>query len=55
MCSSDLVFGQNRPLRSVHRSEGWTVEAIDDIAIPALKAHFYPLDRSADVFNWDPI
>ena len=24
-------------------------------AIPALRAHFYPLDRSQDVFSWDPL
>ena len=25
------------------------------LAIPAMKASFYPLDRSADVFCWDPV
>ena len=39
-----FLFSQNRPLRSVHRSEGWTPEAIADHAMPALKAHFYSLD-----------
>jgi hypothetical protein len=24
-------------------------------ALPALQASFYPLDRSADVFSWDPV
>ena len=42
-------------LRSVHRAEGWTCETIASQAMPALKASFYPLDRSADVFSWDPI
>ncbi len=50
-----FLFSQNRPLRSVHRSEGWTPETIADHAIPALKAHFYALDRSQDVFTWDPV
>jgi NAD(P)-dependent dehydrogenase (short-subunit alcohol dehydrogenase family) len=49
------LFSQNRPLRSVHRSEGWTPETIAEHAIPALRAHFYTLDRSQDVFTWDPI
>ena len=49
------LFSQNRPLRSVQRSEGWTPETIGSHAIPALKAHFYGLDRSQDVFTWDPV
>jgi NAD(P)-dependent dehydrogenase (short-subunit alcohol dehydrogenase family) len=50
-----FLMSQNRPLRSVHRSEGWTPEAIGEHAIPAMKAHFYALDRSQDVFSWDPV
>ncbi len=49
------LMSQPRPLRSVHRSEGWTPASIGEHAIPALRASFYPLDRSADVFCWDPI
>ena len=50
-----LLMGQSRPLRSVQRSEGWTVQTIAEHAMPALKASFYKLDRSGDVFGWDPI
>ena len=50
-----FLMSQSRPLRSVHRAEGWTPESIADQAIPALRAHFYALDRSQDVFSWDPI
>jgi NAD(P)-dependent dehydrogenase (short-subunit alcohol dehydrogenase family) len=50
-----FLMGQSRPLRSVHRSEGWTVDSIDQHAIPALQANFYPLEKSADVFSWEPI
>jgi NAD(P)-dependent dehydrogenase (short-subunit alcohol dehydrogenase family) len=49
-----FLMGQSRPLRSVHRSEGWTPETIAEHAIPAMRAHFYKLDRSQDVFSWDP-
>lgn len=49
------LMGQSRPLRSVHTAEGWTPESIIDVAIPAMKASFYALDRSQDVFSWDPI
>jgi len=50
-----FLFSQNRPLRSVHRAGGWTPESIAEQAIPAMRAHFYALDRSQDVFSWDPI
>ena len=50
-----FTMGQSRPLKSVHRGEGWTPETVADHAIPALKSTFYPLERSGDVFTWDPI
>ena len=50
-----FLMSQPRPVRSVHRSEGWSPETVLSHALPALKASFYPLDRSGDVFSWDPI
>ncbi|MSQ49493.1 MAG: SDR family NAD(P)-dependent oxidoreductase [Betaproteobacteria bacterium] len=50
-----FLMSQNRPLRSVHRAEGWTAQTIAEQAIPAMRAQFYALDRSQDVFSWDPI
>jgi NAD(P)-dependent dehydrogenase (short-subunit alcohol dehydrogenase family) len=50
-----FLFSQPRPLRSVHRSEGWTPEIIAEHAIPALRSNFYPLEVSGDVFSWDPV
>jgi NAD(P)-dependent dehydrogenase (short-subunit alcohol dehydrogenase family) len=50
-----FLMSQSRPLRSVHRAEGWTAETIAAHAIPALRPSFYPLDRSQDVFSWDPL
>jgi short-subunit dehydrogenase len=50
-----FLMSQNRPLRSVHRAEGWTPETVASHAIPALRSGFYPLERSQDVFSWDPI
>lgn len=50
-----FVMSQSRPLRSVHRAEGWTPQTIASHALPALRAHFYPLERTQDVFSWDPI
>jgi len=50
-----FVFNQTRPVRSVHRSEGWTPESVAEHAMPSLRASFTELKRSPDVFNWDPI
>ena len=50
-----FLFSQTRPIRSVHRAEGWTPALIAEHAYPALRAGFVPLDRSQDVFSWDPV
>lgn len=50
-----FLMGQSRPLRSVHRGEGWTPETIAEHGMPALSGTFYPLSVSADVFTWDPV
>ncbi|MBW8269940.1 SDR family NAD(P)-dependent oxidoreductase [Caldovatus aquaticus] len=50
-----FLFSQPRPVRSIHRAEGWTPEAIAEHALPALKPAFVPLERSGDVFSWDPV
>lgn len=50
-----MLISQSRPLRSVHTSDGWTPETIRDRAVPGLAPAFFDLDRSQDVFSWDPI
>jgi NAD(P)-dependent dehydrogenase (short-subunit alcohol dehydrogenase family) len=50
-----ILFSSPRPIRIVHRADGWTPEAIAEQAAPALKAAYMPLDRSGDVFDWDPL
>ncbi|AVT75810.1 SDR family NAD(P)-dependent oxidoreductase [Rhodopseudomonas palustris] len=50
-----FLMGQSRPIRSVHRDGGWTCESLAEHGMPALKGSFYKLDRSADIFNWDPV
>lgn len=50
-----FLISQPRPIRSVHRSEGWTPRSVAEHALPALTADFFPLDTSGDVFTWDPI
>lgn len=50
-----FLMSQSRPLRGLHRSEGWTPRAIAEHALPALKPDFYALERNQDVFSWDPL
>lgn len=50
-----FLMSQSRPLRSVHTAEGWTPQTVADRAIPAMRSNFYKLDRSQDVFDWDPV
>lgn len=49
------LFSQSRVLRSVHAGEGWTPDTVVSRALPALAKCFYPLDKSGDVFTWDPV
>ena len=49
------LMGQSRPIRSVQRSDGWTPQTIANHGMPAMKGSFFKLDRSADIFNWDPV
>jgi NAD(P)-dependent dehydrogenase (short-subunit alcohol dehydrogenase family) len=50
-----FLMSQPRPVRSVHRSEGWTPAMVAQHALPALRAGFHALERSSDVFSWDPV
>jgi len=50
-----FLMSQSRPVRSIHRAEGWSCESLAEHGMPALKSSFFPLDRSADIFSWDPI
>jgi NAD(P)-dependent dehydrogenase (short-subunit alcohol dehydrogenase family) len=48
------LFSSPRPIRIVHRADGWTPETIAQHAIPAVQAAFMPLDTSEQAFPWDP-
>ena len=50
-----FLFSQPRPIRSAHSGEGWTPQSVLDTALPMLQADFYALERSGDVFTWDPV
>jgi hypothetical protein len=50
-----FLMSQSRPVRSVHRSDGWTSQTIAEHAFPAVRPALLPLDRSQDAFSWDPV
>src|ERR1700687_1762066 len=50
-----FLFNQPRPIRSLHRSDGWTPEKLDQQLKGAFGPSLTPLDRSGDVFSWDPV
>ena len=50
-----FLMSQSRPVRAAHTAEGWTPETVAKRVLPALRPSFFPLDRSADVFSWDPV
>ncbi len=50
-----FLMSQPRPVRSLHRGEGWTPEALAEQLPHAFGPSLTPLERSADVFSWDPV
>jgi len=49
------LFNQQRPIKTILCAEGWTPEQLATELKPALAASFTALERSEDVFNWDPV
>ncbi len=50
-----FLMSQSRPIRAMHTAEGWTPETVSERVFSAFKPSMYALDRTADVFNWDPV
>ncbi len=51
-----FLMSQSRPLRSIHRGDGWTPQRCAEHMLPALKSWFYtPTERTGDVFPWNSI
>ncbi|MBB5707449.1 SDR family oxidoreductase [Sphingopyxis panaciterrulae] len=50
-----FLFNPMRPVRSIHRSEGWTTETVATEYLPAIRSNLRKLEVSGDVFAWDPI
>lgn len=50
-----VLFDQPRPVRSVSRPEGWSVETILEHGLPAMAGAFHGLEATAGVFTWEPV
>jgi NAD(P)-dependent dehydrogenase (short-subunit alcohol dehydrogenase family) len=50
-----FLFNQPRPIRTIHRSDGWTPAKLDEQLKGAFGPSLTPLERSGDVFSWDPV
>jgi NAD(P)-dependent dehydrogenase (short-subunit alcohol dehydrogenase family) len=50
-----FLFNQPRPIRVMHRGEGWTAAKLAEQLKGAFGPSLTPLERSGDVFSWDPI
>jgi NAD(P)-dependent dehydrogenase (short-subunit alcohol dehydrogenase family) len=50
-----FLFSVPRPIKTMHRAEGWTVASIAEELLPAMKPVMHPLTRSADIWPYDPV
>jgi NAD(P)-dependent dehydrogenase (short-subunit alcohol dehydrogenase family) len=49
------LFSQPRPVRSIHTSDGWTVQALAERLGPAFESSETPLEVTGQVFSWEPV
>jgi len=50
-----FLFNQPRPIRAIHRSEGWTPASLGEQLKGAFSSSFTPPEESRDVFSWPSI
>ena len=50
-----FLMSQARPIRTAHTSDGWTPESVTERVFGSFRASMYALDKTADVFTWDPV
>ena len=49
------LYSQPRPIRTIHKNHGWTVETIRDKAMPSLAPHFIDIANSRNVHPGLPL
>lgn len=50
-----FLFSVPRPIRTMQRGEGWSVDSIVEELLPAMRPAMHPLQVSADVWPYDPV
>ena len=54
MSSAEIDFAASAWF-AMQRAEGWTPETIVERVLPAFQPSYFPLVKSSEVFNWDPV
>jgi NAD(P)-dependent dehydrogenase (short-subunit alcohol dehydrogenase family) len=49
------LFSQPRPIRTAHTADGWTPETVVERVLTAFEPSYFRLERSNEVFSWDPV
>jgi len=49
------LYNQPRPIRIMARPDGWNCENLASQWLPAVRNSFTPLERTRDVYPWDPV
>jgi len=49
------LYNQPRPIRIMARPDGWNPERLAEQWLPAVKGSFTPLERTRDVYPWEPV
>lgn len=49
------LYSQPRPVRTLHRADGWTPARLAQTLVPAFRSSFTPPERTRDVFGWEAI
>lgn len=49
------LYSQPRPIRTLHRSDGWTVTSLSEQLERAWRTSLTPLERHQDVIAWDAL
>ena len=50
-----ILFSHPRPVRAIHRHDGWTPERLAETFRGTLGHHLVPLETSAQYFSYDPL
>jgi short-subunit dehydrogenase len=49
------LYSQPRPIRTIHRSTGWSAATLAETLLPAWRGNLTPLERTRDVYPWEAI